>query len=55
MQSDGGKEYFSGQFNGYLQQMEIRHEFNCRYMPEKNVIAETKNRSVVEAAREMLE
>ena len=55
LRSDGRKEYFSGQFNGYLQQMEIRHEFNCRYTPEKNVIAETKNRSVVEATRAMME
>jgi hypothetical protein len=32
--SDGGKEYFSGQFNRYLQQMGIRREFSCRYTPE---------------------
>ena len=53
--SDGGKEYFSGQFNYYLQQMGIRGELSCRYMPEKNSVAERKNRSVVEAAWAMLE
>jgi hypothetical protein len=52
---DGGKEYFSGQLNGYLQQMGIRREFNCRYTPEQNGVAEWKNRSIVEAARAMLE
>ena len=52
---DGGKEYFSGQFNGYLQQMGIRREFNCRYTSEQNGVAERKNRSVVEAAQAMLE
>ena len=52
---DGRKEYFSGQFNGYLQQMGILREFSCRYTPEQNGVAERKNRSVVEAAREMLE
>ena len=54
LRSDGGKEYFSGQFNGYLQ-MGIRREFNCRYTPEQNGVAERKNRSVVEVAWAMLE
>ena len=48
------EEYFFGQFNVYLQQTEIRHEFSCRYMPKQNGIAEMKNRSVVEAARAMM-
>ena len=48
------KMYFSGQFNGYLQQMGIWHEFSCRYTPEQNGVAERKNRLVVEAARAML-
>ena len=55
MWSDGRKEYFSSQFNGYLQQMGIRREFSCRYTPEQNGVAERKNPSVVEAARAMLE
>jgi type I restriction-modification system DNA methylase subunit len=55
LQSDGGEKYFSGQFNGYLQQMGIRREFSCKYTPEQNEIAERKNRSIVEAARAMLE
>ena len=55
LQLDGRKEYFSGQFNGYLQQMGIRREFSCRYTPEQNGVAESKIWSVVEAAREMLE
>ena len=52
---DGGKEYFSGEFNHYLQQMGIRREFNCTYTAEQNNIVERKNRSVVEAARAILE
>ena len=55
LQSDGGKEYFSGQFNSYLQQMGIWREFTSRYTPEQNGVAERNNRLVVEAAREMLE
>ena len=55
LRSDGGKEYFSGQFNGYLQQMEIRCEFSCRYALEQNCVAEMKTPSIVEAAWAMLE
>ena len=35
--------------------MGIQCEFSCRYKPEQNSVAERKNRSVVEAARAMLE
>ena len=35
--------------------MGIQREFNCRYMSEQNGIAERKNWSIVEAAREMPE
>ena len=35
--------------------MGIRRELSCRYTPEKNGMAERKNRSIVEAARTMLE
>ena len=40
--SDGGKEYFSGQFNSYLQQMGFWHEFSCKYTPEQNGMTERK-------------
>ena len=36
--------------------MGIRREFSCRYYtPEQNGVAERKNRTIVEAARAMLE
>ena len=35
--------------------MGIRREFSCRYTSEQNGVAERKNRSIVEAARAMLE
>ena len=52
---DGGKEYFFGQFNNYLQQKGIWREFSCRYTPQQNGVAERKNRSLIDAARAMLE
>jgi hypothetical protein len=35
--------------------MGIQREFSFRYTPEQNDVAERKNRSIVEAARRMLE
>ena len=35
--------------------MGIQREYSCRYTPEKNGVAERKNRSIVDAARAMLE
>jgi hypothetical protein len=55
LRSDGGKEYFSGQFNNYLQQTGIWREFSWRYTLEQNGMAKRKNRSIVEVARAMLE
>ena len=43
LRSNGRKEYFSGKFNGYLQQMGIRREFSYRDTPEQNSVAERKN------------
>ena len=55
LRSDGGKEYFYGQFNSYLQKKGIRRELNYRYTLEHNNVAERKNRSIVDTARAMLE
>ena len=55
MRSDVEKEYSSGQFNCYLQQMGIRRKFNYRDKQEKNGMAERNNWSVVEAPLAMLE
>ena len=48
LRSDGGKEYFSGQFNGYLQQMGIQREFKCRYTPEQNGVVDVMNSTETE-------
>ena len=53
LQLDGGKEYFSGQFNNYLQQIGIKREFNYMYTPEQNGVAGRKNQSIIDAARAM--
>ena len=55
LRSNGGKEYFSDQFSSYLQKEGIRCEFSCRYTPEHNGVAESKNQTIEEVARATLE
>ena len=43
LQLNGGKEYFSGQFNSYPQHKGIRLEFSCKYTLEQNGVVERKN------------
>ena len=52
---NGGKEYFSGQLNCYLQKMGLQREFSCRYTPEQNDVAKGKNQSIMELTRATLE
>ena len=49
-----GKRVFLWKIQFLSAKMGIRREFSCRYTPEKNRIAERKNRSIVEAAVAML-
>ena len=55
LRSDGGKEYFSNQFLSYLQKEGIQREFSCRYTPQQNSVAETKDQTIEKVARAMLE
>jgi len=49
-QSDGGGEYFSGQFAKYLKSKEIHHEFTNPDTPQENSVAERANRTLVHTA-----
>jgi transposase InsO family protein len=54
LRSDGGGEYFSNEFNEYLQEYGIQRKYSCIYSPQHNGVAERKNRHIVEVARAML-
>ncbi|KAM1466210.1 hypothetical protein ACFX2I_031434 [Malus domestica] len=49
-QSDGGGEYMSKEFKGFLASKGISHMISCPYTPQQNGIAERRHRHVVETA-----
>ncbi|KAH0818354.1 hypothetical protein GEV33_004437 [Tenebrio molitor] len=51
VRSDNGTEYTSHYLEDFLKQEGIRHELTVEYTPQQNGVAERKNRSLVETAR----
>ena len=54
LRTDNGTEYKSNEFNDSCREAGIKRETTTVYTPEKNGIAERKNRTIVEAACAML-
>ena len=54
LRTDNGGEYTSKEFETYLKQNGIRHEWTVPKTPEQNGVAERMNRTIVETARCML-
>ena len=54
LRSDGGGEYFSNEFIGYLKKHGIQRHYSCRYTPQQNGVAQRKNMCIVEVARAMM-
>eukprot|EP00253_Pinus_taeda_P014532 PITA_14532 len=54
LRSNNGVEYTLGQFVDYCAEAGIRREFTVPYNPQKNGVAERKNRSIIGAAKAML-
>ena len=54
LRSDGGGEYFSNEFSKFLDEQGIKRQFTCRYTPQKNGVAERKNRHIAEVARALM-
>ena len=55
LQSDGGGEYTSSQFQLFLAKNGIIHHKSCPYTPEQNDLAERKHRHIVETAITLLQ
>jgi hypothetical protein len=55
IRSDNGGEYVGKEFQGYLKEQGIIHEFTNSYSPEQNGVAERLNRTLNDKARCMLE
>ena len=52
--SDNGGEFTSNEFKELCKDSRIKREFSTPYNPQRNGIAESKNRTIMEAARAML-
>jgi len=53
--SDNGTEFKNINIEEYLDEEGIGHEFSIPYTPQQNGIVERKNRTLIEAARTMLD
>jgi transposase InsO family protein len=54
IRSDNGSEFKNLQVEEYLEEEGIKHEFSAPYMPHKNGVVETKNRTLIDMAKTML-
>lgn len=54
LRSDNGGEYTSNEFEQFLHESKIRHQFTCANTPQQNGVAERKNRHLAEICRSML-
>ncbi|WVZ52304.1 hypothetical protein U9M48_003377, partial [Paspalum notatum var. saurae] len=55
VRSDNGKEFKNTGVEEYLDEEGIKHEFSVPYTPQQNSVVERKNRTLIEAARTMLD
>ena len=55
VRSDNGSEFKNTNIEEYLDEEGIGHEFSVPYTPQQNGIVERKNRTLIEAARTMLD
>ena len=54
LRTNNGGEYESHQFEDYCKERGIKRQLTVPYNPQQNGIAETKNRTICEAAKAML-
>ena len=54
LRTDRGGEYVSNEFLNFCKAHGIQKQFTARYTPQQNGIAERKNRTIMEMARNML-
>ena len=55
MRSDNGSKFRNTNIEEFLDEEGIKHEFSAPYTPQQNDIVERKNRTLIEAARTMLD
>jgi transposase InsO family protein len=55
IRSDNGSEFRNNQVEEFLDEEGIKHELSAPYTPQQNGIIERKNRTLIKAARTMLD
>src|SRR6266511_5131115 len=55
IRSDNGSEFKNTSIEEFLDEEGIKHEFSAPYTPQQNGVVERKNRTLIEAARTMLD
>jgi transposase InsO family protein len=55
IRSDNGFKFKNTQVEDYLDQEGIKHEVSAPYTPQKNGVAERKNRTLIGSARTMVD
>jgi len=55
IRSDNGTEFKNTSIEQFLDEEGMKHEFSAPYTPQQNGIVERKNRTLIEAARTMLD
>jgi transposase InsO family protein len=55
IRTDNGTKFKNSQFEGFLEEEGIKHEFSSPYTPQQNGVVERKNRTLVDMARTILD
>jgi transposase InsO family protein len=55
IRSDNGSKFWNTSVEEFLDEEGIKHEFSAPYTPQQNRIMARKNRTLIEAARTMLD
>ena len=54
LRSDNGGEYTSKEFDKFLKEKGVIHQFSIPYLPQQNGVAERMNRTLQDAVRSMI-
>jgi transposase InsO family protein len=52
---DNGTKFKNSQIEGFLEEEGIKHEFSSPYTPQQNGVVESKNRTLLDMSRTMLD
>jgi hypothetical protein len=55
IRSDNGTDFKNSQIEGFLEEEGIEHEFSSPHTPQQNSVVESKNRTLLDMARTMLD